>query len=54
MGPVPFKEEETQELSLSALCEGSHQLAKKRVLTWKQTFQHLDLGLPASRTVRNK
>ena len=54
MGPVPLEEEERLELSLSAMWEGSHQLARKRILTQNQIFQHLDLGLPVSRTVGNK
>ena len=34
--------------------EGAHQQAKERGLRRNQPCRHLDLGLPASRTVRNK
>ena len=44
--------------ALSLLCEkqkeGSFLHARKQALTMNSIFQHLDLGLVPSRTVRNK
>ena len=49
--------DETRELVSSLcceLCDGSHLSTRNLALTRHQIFGHLDLGLPASRTVRDK